>query len=329
MAKNAKVTEDKAIRAPRTKGKAEPTKAAPAKRKATFRAKRGETLLRSPGGQVLAKTFALPVTATAAPVYPPADRYRLLDQLTLALDSFYVHLPRKKAIYGFDSIRALGLLRLRAEALSDPEFHENLVEIIARVRDRHVSFYGRSPYGRGAVLPFVIETCWDTGSQIYVVTKLVAGTPVKTLQPGARVTHWNGIPIDRYIRLNANMFDSGNEASSLARSLAFLRYRPLAQFGPPLEEWVDLRFTLNGADLEERFTWLGFDSANAPAYPALGRKSDRLWRRPSSHGPPGSAPRAGRAALLRRRAASAGSSAAWRARDPRQGTGRRLRLWQR
>ena len=59
-------------------------------------------------------------------------------------------------------------------------------------------FNGRAPYGSAAALPFVIETCWDDGSEIYVVTKVEAGTTFKLLQPGARVTHWNGITIDRY-----------------------------------------------------------------------------------------------------------------------------------
>ncbi|WP_162527129.1 S41 family peptidase [Sphingomonas solaris] len=252
------------------RARAKPDRSAAQKAAPAFRAKRGETLLQSPGGQVLAKTFALQAS-TALPVYPIADRLQVLEQLALALEGFYVHLPRKKAIYGFDPVRALGLLRLRATALSDAEFHENLVEIVTRVRDRHVSFAGRSPYGRAAVLPFLVESCWEAGKQVYVVTKLTAGVPIKSLQPGARVTHWNGIAIERYLRLNANMFDGGNEASSLARSLAFLTYRPLAQFGPPLEEWVDIKFTLNGAVLEERFIWAGFDSASAPRYPAVGR----------------------------------------------------------
>lgn len=228
-------------------------------------------VLLSPGGQVLGRTFALAGPAAATPLYPPADRLRLIDQLSLALESFYVHLPRKKAIYGFDPVRALGLLRPEAVSLTDAVFHESLIDIIARVRDRHVSFSGRSPYGRAAVLPFTIEVCWDASSKIYLVTKVAPGTTFKSLRPGARVTHWNGIPIDRYVRLNANIFDGGNEAASLARSLAFLTARPLSRFGPPLEDWVDLRFTLNGVDNEERFTWLGFDAGQAPAYPALGR----------------------------------------------------------
>ncbi|SDN39040.1 S41 family peptidase [Ensifer sp. YR511] len=231
-----------------------------------------ESRIHSPGGKLLAKTFALPAAGLAvAPIYAFADRQRLVDQLTIALDSFYVNLNRKKAIYGFDPVRALGLLRLQLDAMTDAEFHENLVEILARVRDRHVMFYGRAPYGTAAVLPFMIETCWDGGAEIYVVTKVDVDVKFKVLQPGARVTHWNGIPIDRYVRLTANLFDGGNEAASLARSLAFLTHRPLKQFGPPLEEWVDLRFSLSGSISEERFTWTGFDAAAAPTYPALGR----------------------------------------------------------
>ncbi|BEP57108.1 hypothetical protein GmRootV35_13340 [Variovorax sp. V35] len=207
----------------------------------------------------------------AVALYPFADRLRLIDQISIALDSFYVHLERKKAVYGFDPVRALGLLRLQAQAFSDAEFHQNLVEILARVRDRHVMFYGRAPYGFAAALPFTIETCWDGESEIYLVTKTDAAVVFKALQAGARVSHWNGIPIDRYVRLTANLFDGGNEAAALARSLAFLTHRPLTQFGPPLEDWVDLRFSLNGMELEERFSWIGFEAAATPSYPGLGR----------------------------------------------------------
>jgi hypothetical protein len=102
------------------------------------------TPLLSPAGKLLATTFALPLAARAIPVYPMADRRRLIDQLTLALGSFYVHLNRKKAIYGFDPVRALALLALKVDTMSDAEFHENLVELLGRVRDRHVIFLGRA-----------------------------------------------------------------------------------------------------------------------------------------------------------------------------------------
>lgn len=236
-------------------------------------AQKAEEIIRSPAGLEIAKTFLLgAATVDAAMVYSIEDRQRVLAQVSFALDNFYVHLPRKKSIYGFDPVRALALLRLRVEALTDGEFHESLVEILARVRDRHVMFFGRSPYGFSAVLPLTIETCWDNGNELYVVTKIDAGASLKTLSVGARVSHWNGIPMDRYVRLNANVFDGGNEAASVARSLAFLTHRPLTQFGPPLEEWVDLRFLdKNGAIAEERFAWAGFDAGTLPSAPALGR----------------------------------------------------------
>lgn len=225
----------------------------------------------SPGGKLLAGTFPLAAGALAPPVYPIADRHRLLDQLSIAFSSFYVHLNRKKAVYGFDPVRALRLLRLKADALSDAEFHESLLEIRARVRDRHVMFYGRAPYGSAATLPFTVETCWENGTELYVVTKLDSGMAFKSPQLGARVSHWNGIAIDRYIRLMSNEFDGGNEAAALARSLAFLTHRPLTQFGAPVEDWVDLRFSITGVVAEKRFAWTGFNAAAAPSYPALGR----------------------------------------------------------
>ncbi|MGO6854988.1 S41 family peptidase [Rhizobium beringeri] len=231
-----------------------------------------ETEIRSPGGKLLATTFSLQNAGFAAAlIYSQSDRRRLIEQLSVALDGFYVNLNRKKAIYGFDPVRALGLLHLRVDELSDAEFHENIVEIVARVRDRHLTIRGRAPYGAAAILPFMVETCWENGAKIYVVTKIAAGVALKALKTGARVTHWNGIPIDRYVRLTANLFDGGNEASSLARSIAFLTHRPLNQFGPPLEEWVDLRFSIGGVVAEERFNWSGFDAGGAPTYPGLGR----------------------------------------------------------
>ena len=104
-----------------------------------------------------------------------------------------------------------------------------------------------------------------------MISKIEAGVEPRHLKVGAFVTHWNGIPIERTVRLNANVFDGGNEAASLARSLEFLTRRPLNRFATPLEEWVDLRFTLDGAAYEERFPWTGFASSLTPVTPPIGR----------------------------------------------------------
>lgn len=234
----------------------------------------GGKILHSPAGKRLAQVFPLDrVEIARDQVYPLADRERLVEQLTIALSDFYVHLYRKREIYGFDPVRALQLLRLSMNELSDGQFHEDIAEIVARVRDRHLMFFGRAPYGTFAILPFTIETCWQEGERQYVVTKIDKDYNTRFLHIGAVVSHWNGIPIDRVVRLNANLFDGGNEAAALARSLAFLTSRPLREFGAPFEDWVDLTFQLGDVRHEERFAWSGFTASAISRGPAIGRNS--------------------------------------------------------
>ena len=211
--------------------------------------------LTSSTGKLLARKFNFDRKALiSATVYPLPDRHRIVSMLRLCLADFYVHLKRKEAIYGFDPVQALDLLEPSIDKLSDAEFHQSIVDLVARTRDRHFMFYGRAPMGVSAVLPFTVEQCWLGSEAQYMVTKIDARFTPKYLGVGAVVTHWNGIPIERYLLLNANVFDGGNKAASLARSIAFLTNRPLNEFAAPLEDWVDLTFELKGKALEERFT---------------------------------------------------------------------------
>ena len=128
--------------------------------------------LTSPDGKVLARQFLLSEQElTDATTYSIPDRHRIVSQLRLALADFYVHLERKKSIYGFDPVCALDLLGTSVESISDGEFHQGIVDLIARTRDRHLFFYGRTPLGVSAVLPFTIERCWQGSDAKYVVTK--------------------------------------------------------------------------------------------------------------------------------------------------------------
>lgn len=230
--------------------------------------------LTSSTGKLLARKFDFDRKALiSATVYPLPDRRRIVSMLRLCLVNFYVHLKRKEAIYGFDPVQALDLLEPSIDKLNDAEFHQSIVDLVARTRDRHFMFYGRAPIGVSAVLPFTVEQCWLGPDVQYMVTKIDARFTPKYLGVGAVVTHWNGIPIKRYLLLNANVFDGGNKAASLARSIAFLTNRPLNEFASPLEEWVDLTFVLNGKALEERFTWQGFDASEVPVAPSIGRNS--------------------------------------------------------
>src|SRR4051812_940582 len=166
--------------------------------------------VKSPAGKLLARRFSLSNEGlVAATIYPVSDRRLIVQQLRLALVSFYVHLDRKKSIYGFDPVRALDLLEGTCETITDAEFHQSVAELIVRTRDRHLSFMGRAPIGTQAVLPFTIERCWDGDDLHYIVSRIESEFTPDRLSVGARVTHWNGIPIDRYVRLNANIFDGG------------------------------------------------------------------------------------------------------------------------
>jgi hypothetical protein len=231
-----------------------------------------ERIVKSPAGKVLARQFSLnPELFATATVYSDDDRRCIMTQIRLALTDFYVFLERKRVKYGFDPVRALDMLELLLETMSDSEFHQSIVELIARTRDRHLAFYGREPLGVTATLPFLIERCRDDNDTQYVVTKIASGFQPEYLEVGSLVTHWNGMPIERFIRLNANIFDGGNEAASLARSLQFLTNHPLNRFATPLEEWVDLRFALRGTLYEERFIWQGFHTTDLPKTPPIGR----------------------------------------------------------
>ena len=236
-------------------------------------------LLTSPLGRPLARQFILRVApqtvASVADVsitiYPVSDRRRIAAQLRLVIRDFYVHLAIKRAQYGFDPVRALELLSAEVENLPDAEFHQTVTQLIARTRDRHLRFVGRAPVGLVAALPFMVERAWDCERAMYVVTKIESAYVPKYLKAGAIVTHWNSVPVDRFVHLNANVFDGGNEAAAVARSVEFLTRRPLQRFAAPFEEWVDLRFDIDGSTHEERFAWQGLDLGAVPATPAIGR----------------------------------------------------------
>jgi Peptidase family S41 len=224
--------------------------------------------LKSPAGKLVGRAFNYDRGVIDSLVtYSPAERNLIVDQLRLALSQFYVHLERKKAIYNFDPVRALDLLVPTLEKLSNTEFHQSIIQLIAKVRDRHLSFYGKAPYGLSVGLCFSVEQCWKAKKPQYIVTKVDCRVKSKLekLRVGALVTHWNGVEIDKYLRLNADVFGDGNEAASFARSLAFLTQRPLQDFGQPREESVELGFSLNGASCQERFVWEGLDASEALA----------------------------------------------------------------
>jgi Peptidase family S41 len=230
------------------------------------------TVVKSPAGLALARVFPPDLKPESnAAVYSLPDRQRIVEQLRLLLREFYVHLEMKKAQYGFDALRAVDRLEAIVPEISDADFHQSVIQVITRTRDRHLQFRGRGPNGLSAAVGFYVECCYVNDKETYVVTKITSDLGSKHLSIGAIVTHWNGVPIDRQVRLAANLFDGGNEPASLARSIEFLTARPLSRFALPTESWVMLRFLLDAQVYEERFDWRGFDLGQVPLTPAIGR----------------------------------------------------------
>ena len=88
----------------------------------------------------------------------------------------YVHYTQKRALYGFDPIRALHALRRQIPYLNSAEFLRELTLLINRLRDQHTQLYvdaadaNLTPYV--AALPFLVEVFGPHRTPTYVVTKV-------------------------------------------------------------------------------------------------------------------------------------------------------------
>lgn len=203
------------------------------------------------------------------------QRQILVDQAAVLIDDIYVHLPLKRAMHAIDPVQRLRNLRARMAPLSEREFHDELIAIFTELRDLHTNYILPDPYaGKLAFLPFLVEEC-DTPPR-YLVTKLIAGFTHPTFGVGAQLTHWNGIPIDRVVELNAARQAGSNTDARHARGLEALTIRDMSQSAPPDELWVDINYlpAAGGAAQQLRLDWNVFapdpspnavDPANAEA----------------------------------------------------------------
>src|SRR6476620_12372666 len=58
------------------------------------------------------------------------ERLDVLDAWVQVLDGVYAHLPLKRALYGFDPVRAIEHLRQQVTTLTDLKFHRELTSLI-------------------------------------------------------------------------------------------------------------------------------------------------------------------------------------------------------
>jgi hypothetical protein len=196
-----------------------------------------------------------------------ADRIVLVDQALLMIEQCYVHLVLKRAMHAVDPVQRLRLLRDRLGTLTEAtrgpevEFHRELGEIFASVRDLHTNYLLPAPFrGRTAFLPFLVERYFDPaadgGAEHYIVTKVAASLAHPTFVPEVEVLHWNGTPIRRAVEANARQQAGSNPAASFARGLDALTIRPLVRSLPPDDDWVVVTYRgRDGVVREIRLDW--------------------------------------------------------------------------
>jgi hypothetical protein len=171
-------------------------------------------------------------------------QHDLLDLWTVLLSEVYVHLAQKRALYGYDPVRALAALRREIPTLDSAGFLRALTGIVNRLRDQHTQLWVGVPGADAhvAVLPFLVESCGSHLAPAYLVTKVTDEVPDPGFVPGVRLTTWNGVPFTRAVDLFADTLTGGRPDARRARALETLTQRPLAFLPPPDELWVDVGY---------------------------------------------------------------------------------------
>jgi hypothetical protein len=193
-----------------------------------------------------------------------AQRRVLVEQAIVLLQRNYVHLDLKTAMHAVNPLQRLRLLQVRLGRqrpdTMDPEpaFHAEMSQIFHSMRDLHTNYLLPRPYnGVVAFLPFQIEEYYEGGQRRYVVSHLVEGFSAPPFGVGVEVTHWNGVPIDRAVAVNAARFAGSNPAAQHSRGLQSLTIRPLVIHLPPDEEWVTVSYRApDGSPQTLRHDWM-------------------------------------------------------------------------
>jgi hypothetical protein len=200
------------------------------------------------------------------------QRHDLIDVWITMFSDVYVHYTQKRALYGFDPIRALLALRRQIPYLDSAEFLRELTLLINRLRDQHTQLYvdaanaDLTPYV--AALPFLVEVIGPYRTPTYVVTKITDDVTDDDFAVSARLTTWNGVPFGRTVDLYAEKLTGGRPDARRARALETLTQRPLQYLPPPDELWVDIGYRLpadppDQPDRSIRFEWRAIAPAKA------------------------------------------------------------------
>src|SRR5262249_22367602 len=196
------------------------------------------------------------------------ERLDILDAWVQVLDGAYAHLPLKRALYGFDPIRAIEHLREQVPVLTDMQFHRELTSLVNRLRDAHTQYSGpHTLAGAVARLPFLVESYGPPDKCKYVVSKIGDQRLIDDprFEPGVTLNWWNGVPFDRAVDLHADNETGGRLDARRARALESLTFRALEYGPPPDEHWVDIGYTdLKNKERELRLPWRVVLPSRAP-----------------------------------------------------------------
>lgn len=190
------------------------------------------------------------------------QQHDLVDLWTTLLTDVYVHDAQKRALYGYDPVRALAALRRDIPFVDSAGFLRALTRIVNRLRDQHTQLFVGAPGADAyvAALPFLVESFGPYTSPTFVVTKTTDEVPDPAFAAGAKLTTWNSVPFTRAVDLFADTLTGGRPDARRARALETLTQRPLAYLPPPDELWVDVGFRRpedppSDADHAVRFHW--------------------------------------------------------------------------
>jgi hypothetical protein len=202
------------------------------------------------------------------------ERLDIIDAWAQVLDGVYAHLPLKRALYGFDPIRAIEYLRQQVPSLTDLQFHRELTSLINRLRDAHTQYSGpQSIAGAVATLPFLVEAWGPADDRHYVVSKVSNRRLINDphFTPGVTLTFWNGVPFDRAVDMHADSETGGRPDARLARALDSLTFRSLEYGPPPDEHWIDISYIdLKNRKREIRMPWRVVSPNRAPSASSQG-----------------------------------------------------------
>jgi hypothetical protein len=198
-----------------------------------------------------------------------AERAEVVEVAQSMLEQVYVHLPLKKAMHAVDPIQRLKVLRRRTESMSPRAFHVEMISIFHSLRDLHTNYILPAYYqGRTAFLPFLAEMYYegnDEARRRYVVTRLIPGFTHQDFTVGVNLVHWNSVPIERAVELNAEREAGSNDDARLARGLEGLTIRPMGLTAPPDEEWVIVGYESGGQERDIRLEWMVFEPPPSPS----------------------------------------------------------------